>query len=685
MSSSQENFSQSATNNERKVVSTFDATKSSRATVSVDPLVQQQHHRHQLIFGSLTAPNCQSDMVQKDQNPQENWPEHRRGKAPIHEPLEEVDETVLVADILPRTLNFFSDCHGENHDNSVDRYESLIREKDLPRVRLDCGWSSDVDVSVVHEGTRITHHIDGFSLIYTYPFTIGIGLPVPQIIEELCRWYKICLAQLSPQVWRLVACIQHLANLAEVDFFMEHLINLYSPRFSRGGIFHLTPRGKMGLITNTEDDFDQGWYERFVIIPTEQLHRPAPFPFPESWSPNGLWGKKPTIRLPPSLGATTTSIQSTTAKVASSRRRGISPCAALSDSTKRRRVTTLTEPDVKGINSHLLQLLQVERNQRGTISKVVEVEDDDDEGEDDNSQDGEEALVESTTGFEPLGFGEEKVKDEKSSSCVPNFEVGISDPTSRRVVVNIPKGVDLLRDFSIAAQVFESLLGPEEKARLEKHDLENSFTQVTQPSAVATQEKASDQTDKFMTYSNDVKHLKSSIDVLQAEVSELRSMNAWLQVGRTSVVQQLKEIQREQKEREVSLSILTITNKKLKEEVSLKANECSHLYSAHNTLQERVTQLEADLALVGELHDKDEMEKARLKSRLNALRVRHNADRYAAELERMLLCLLLGLAIVMIVTDNSGKVAAATMVVKMNVIIMVKVVRVVKTDISNWQ
>ncbi|MCE5166265.1 hypothetical protein HAX54_016622, partial [Datura stramonium] len=84
-------------------------------------------------------------------------------------------------------------------------------------------------------------------------------------------------------VWRVVACIQHLANLAEVDFLMEHLINLYSPKLFRGGVVYLIPLGRMCLINETEEDFDQRWYERFVIIPTKQLHRPTLVPFPESW------------------------------------------------------------------------------------------------------------------------------------------------------------------------------------------------------------------------------------------------------------------------------------------------------------------------------------------------------------------------------------------------------------------
>lgn len=68
------------------------------------------------------------------------------------------------------------------------------------------------------------------------------------------------------------------------------------------------------------------------------------------------------------------------------------------------------------------------------------------------------------------------ISSSKGAPCVLNFEVGPSNPTPRQVVVDIPAGVDLLSDYSMAAKLARSLLGPEEKARLEKHYLEISCT-----------------------------------------------------------------------------------------------------------------------------------------------------------------------------------------------------------------
>lgn len=120
-----------------------------------------------------------------------------------------------------------------------------------------------------------------------------------------------------------------------------------------------------------------------------------------------------------------------------------------------------------------------------------------------------------------------------------------------------------------------------------------------------------------MAHSGDVEHLKFEAGVLQTEISELRSKNAGLQddneilqVTKATLSQRLQEIRQEQERRGVEFSLLTKANKEL---------------------QEKVAQLEADLALV---RDKDETERARLEAKVKALRMRRNADKYSAELDR---------------------------------------------------
>ncbi|KAG5577971.1 hypothetical protein H5410_058105 [Solanum commersonii] len=135
--------------------------------------------------------------------------------------------------------------------------------------------------------------------------------------------------------------------------------------------------------------------------------------------------------------------------------------------------------------------------------------------------------------------------------------------------------------------------------------------------------------------------LRSKNEKLQAEASELRSKNQRLEtdneilkVMTSSLNQKLQEIQREKEEKEVELYVLTKANKNLLGEVSLRKDRYAILHSMHYTLQEKVAKLEADLALVHELRHKDATDRARVEAKLNALQVRHNTDKYEAEMDR---------------------------------------------------
>ncbi|KAF3624794.1 hypothetical protein FXO37_31203 [Capsicum annuum] len=263
------------------------------------------------------------------------------------------------------------------------------------------------------------------------------------------------------------------------------------------------------------------------------------------------------------------------------------------DSTKRRRVPDLTKPDVEVISSHLL------RHQRGTTESLTVLK------------------PSAFRAWVPTGglgtFGVSSSDQEMMEHAnMPGCDM---NPPCRRVVVDIHPGVDLLNDFSMATKLFEAFLGPEEKARLEEQDLKSLFTQLitsiqqTHQFTIATREKARDHTHKLMAHSGDVENLKSTVGVLQSEVSELRSKNAGLQAEN-------EKLQAWQMELHGKLS----SSEKVR----------AYLYSRNHALQERVANLEADLA---ELRTKNEMDRAQLQARLNALQVRRRNDRNVAELD----------------------------------------------------
>ncbi|KAM3202043.1 hypothetical protein P3L10_029667 [Capsicum annuum] len=293
---------------------------------------------------------------------------------------------------------------------------------------------------------------------------------------------------------------------------------------------------------------------------------------------HGFFIEKPVARLPTTCGANF--------------ERELSHYAT-PDSTKRRRVPDLTKPDVEVISSHLL------RHQRGTIESLTVLK-----------PSAFRAWV-PTGGLETFGVSSSD-QEIMEPANIPGCDM---NPPCRRVVVDIHPGVDLLNDFSMATKLFEAFLGPEEKARLGEQDLKSLFTQLitsiqqTHQFAIATREKASNQTQKLLSHSGNVEHLKSTVGVLQAEASELRSKNAGLQAENEK---------------------LQVWQMELHGKLSSMENVRAYFYSRNHALQERVANLEADLA---ELRAKNEMDRAQLQTKLNALRVRCSNDRNVAELD----------------------------------------------------
>ncbi|XP_070007791.1 uncharacterized protein [Nicotiana sylvestris] len=138
-------------------------------------------------------------------------------------------------------------------------------------------------MSIPSPNQRISSFRNGYSSVYTYPFTLGFNPPIDPVILDFCRFFTICLAQIGPLVWRTVACLRYLSSKANVNFTFSHLIHLYHPNLIRHGVFTLTARSKKVLV-NPEDDKDRGWYIRYVAVRTADLIGETNIPFPEKWN-----------------------------------------------------------------------------------------------------------------------------------------------------------------------------------------------------------------------------------------------------------------------------------------------------------------------------------------------------------------------------------------------------------------
>lgn len=63
---------------------------------------------------------------------------------------------------------------------------------------------------------------------------MGFTLPIDDVVAKMCIWYKLCLAQIVPQIWRLILCLFYLVEKASVILTFKHLLHLYSPKIYRG-------------------------------------------------------------------------------------------------------------------------------------------------------------------------------------------------------------------------------------------------------------------------------------------------------------------------------------------------------------------------------------------------------------------------------------------------------------------
>ncbi|XP_075106345.1 uncharacterized protein LOC142179550 [Nicotiana tabacum] len=210
-------------------------------------------------------------------------------KAPSSKSREILDtsQEPSVDDIVPGDLSFESDKTSLQKQiknlERADTYPTLVTELTIPTIRKDCNWKDSLRMSIPSPNQRISSFRNGYSSVYTYPFTLGFNPPIDPVILDFCRFFTICLAQIGPLVWRTVACLRYLSSKANVNFTFSHLIHLYHPNLIRHGVFTLTTRSKKVLV-NPEDDRDRRWYIRYVAVRTVDLIGETNIPFPEKWN-----------------------------------------------------------------------------------------------------------------------------------------------------------------------------------------------------------------------------------------------------------------------------------------------------------------------------------------------------------------------------------------------------------------
>lgn len=146
-----------------------------------------------------------------------------------------------VGTIIPRSLvttkNFeekFSSASSRTW--AISRYPSSIQPSSIPVVKEDCR-GQDLTIFAPNLTERVTLPKEGFTYFYMYPFTLGafsLSEKLDSVIAAFCLRYHVCLAQGSPSVWRMIACLWHFCQETGGELSLAHVMNLYSPKIFRG-------------------------------------------------------------------------------------------------------------------------------------------------------------------------------------------------------------------------------------------------------------------------------------------------------------------------------------------------------------------------------------------------------------------------------------------------------------------
>nr|XP_033508821.1 uncharacterized protein LOC117273735 [Nicotiana tomentosiformis] len=205
-----------------------------------------------------------------------------------------------VDSIIPRSLVTTKDFE-EKFPSVLPRtwavgiYPSYIYSSSIPVVKEDCRCH-DLDIVALDLSERVTLPKDGFIYFYTYPFTLGafsLSGEFDSVIAEFCLPYQVCLAQVSPSVWRTIACLWRLCQETGDELSLAHVINLCSPKILRGGMINFNKPGHDALLSSMDDDNDRGWMERFIAVATNDIIPATVSSYLKAWN------RTPTRWFPP--------------------------------------------------------------------------------------------------------------------------------------------------------------------------------------------------------------------------------------------------------------------------------------------------------------------------------------------------------------------------------------------------
>ncbi|XP_057803426.1 uncharacterized protein LOC131018736 [Salvia miltiorrhiza] len=173
--------------------------------------------------------------------------------------------------------------------NSEDQLRWIRRAYSIPE------WAS---LHAPDTSLRPNWDVEGMVCMYELPFTLGLRLPLPRLVVELCNYYRISPSQLMPNTWRILMAAEVFAERKGFDINMYDVLYAYQlgeTRIDKGHYQFNSRSDAPMLITNLPEDRTK-WKEKYFFISVEALGIQDGYKVPSAWSkPRQINGSLPVI------------------------------------------------------------------------------------------------------------------------------------------------------------------------------------------------------------------------------------------------------------------------------------------------------------------------------------------------------------------------------------------------------
>ena len=140
-------------------------------------------------------------------------------------------------------------------------------------VRRFCGFSDQVEVMYpVHYEERSDGFHPGWVCLPLYPFYMGFHFPFPHFTRDFLKVFRLSPAQLTPQTWRILYCIEYVTNRMHEGYEIADLMSCYDIEYANHGRISLVSKpGKAPLFHGTSYRIPPNWCSKYFFVRISSL------------------------------------------------------------------------------------------------------------------------------------------------------------------------------------------------------------------------------------------------------------------------------------------------------------------------------------------------------------------------------------------------------------------------------